>query len=237
MAHPLSSLDLAARARTVVAAATDVQVDVAGATVAVPYVDLDGAPLLVVPAGMAALLGEDRLVCLRLSHAGGTSVVLSGSLAPLSCDLLRGDVRTAAVAASRRLPARDGRTALLHLVLDAVVTHDADGPVSLDLETYWEARPQEVLARGWQLARHLNAHHGDDLRALIAGLRRVEPARVAAAEIVRIDPEGMDVRVVDRDGGWHPRIPFGRACASLHDVGTAIAARVAAGVGPGSHHE
>lgn len=229
MADLLSSLDLAARARTIVAAATDVHVDVAGTAVAVPYVDLDGAPMLVLPAGMAALLGEDRMVCLRLSHASGASVVLSGSLAPLTCDLLSGDVRTAAVAASRRLPARDGRTALLQLVIDAVVIYDEDGPAGLDLAAYWEAGPQEVLARGWQLARHLNAHHGADLRALAAGLRRTDPARVASAEIVTIDPEGVELRVIDREGGWQTRVAFGRSCASLREAGNAIAAVVAAG--------
>lgn len=228
----LSTLDRAARARTLVASATDVQVSVAGVPLRVPFVDLDGAPLLVVPAGMAGLLQEDRLVGLRLTHTSGGAasgcVVLSGSLETVSHDLLDADVRDAIAAVARRMPARDGRIALLHLVLDAVVTYDEDGPASLDLDLYSAAQPQEVLARGWQLARHLNAHHAADLRTLAAGIRRIDPARVAVAEIGGIDPAGMHLRVIDREGAWEGRVEFGRSCTSLREVGNAIAATVAA---------
>src|SRR5690606_2846011 len=112
MTDLLSALDLAERARTLVASATDVQVSVAGTPVRVPYVDLDGAPLLVVPEGMAPLLCEDRLVGLHLVGSGagleGGSVVLSGSLVAVAHDLLARPVQTAVAAASRRLPSRNG---------------------------------------------------------------------------------------------------------------------------------
>lgn len=220
-----SSLAPAERARTVVAAGTQVQVAVDGRLVRAPYVDLDGTPVLVVAAEHADALGSSSLLCLRMVGPGDLgTVVLSGMLAPLSAESVRPTDREV-VDAALRSAAREGVAGvLLQLVVeDVVLTHPGrPGAAPLTLADYAAASPHEVLARGWVLARHLNVHHRADVATIGAGVRAVRPSELAAAEVTAIDPGGLDLQLVDVDGGWQYRVPFRGPCRDLAEAGEEI---------------
>jgi len=222
-----ATLDPARRARTVVASVVEVQVTTGTDTTRVPCLDLDGAPLLVVPTSAAATICRARRSGLRLGRADGLgTVVLTGTLTPVAADLLPPGTQQAVAAASRGR----GPVTLLQLVVETALIdrpEEATEPAPLDLDDYWSAIPHEVLARGWQLARHLNAAHRADLRALAAGLRDVPADAVAGAEVTIVDPDGFDLRLVDRHGGWTYRVSFAHRCDLLAEVADQLASLVA----------
>ena len=217
-----ASLAPAERARTVVAAGTQVQVVVDGRPAQAPYVDLDGTPVLGVPAEHAEALRSASLLCLRMASPGGLgTVVLTGVLAPLSAESVRPADREAVDAALRSAACEGVAGVLLQLVVEDVVLTQPGrrDPAALTLADYAAASPHEVLARGWVLARHLNAHHRADVATIGAGVRGVRPGELAAAEVTAIDPDGLDLQLVDLDGGWHYRVPFRTPCRDLGEVG------------------
>ncbi|MDP3969428.1 MAG: DUF2470 domain-containing protein [Nocardioides sp.] len=224
-----STLAPAERARTAVAAGTQVQVVVDGRPARAPYVDLDGTPVLVVPAEHADALRASSLLCLRMSSPGGLgTVVLSGVLAPLSAGSVRPADREV-VDAALRSAVREGVAGVLLqlLVEDVVLTHPGSrGAEPLTLADYAAASPHEVLARGWVLAHHLNAHHRVDVATIAAGVRGVRRPELAAAEVIGIDPDGLDLQLVDLDGGWQYRVPFRVPCRDLAAVGEEFASLV-----------
>jgi hypothetical protein len=225
-----STLAPAERARTVVAAGTQVQVVVNGRPARAPYVDLDGTPVLVVPAEHADALRTSSLLCLRMASPGGLgTVVLSGALAPLSAESVRPADREVVDAAVRSAEREGVAGVLLQLVVeDVVLTHPGRrGAAPLTLADYAAASPHEVLARGWVLARHLNARHRADVATIAAGVRGVRRAELAAAEVTGIGPDGLDLQLVDLDGGWQYRVPFRQPCRDLAEVGEELTSLVA----------
>lgn len=200
----------AERARSIAASGTHVRCRLQGAEGDFPYVDLDGAPLLVLPRPLVDRVCSDVMTCIRLGRSCDVGwVVLAGSFTEVPCDALPATVRDDVRRASRGLA--DAPHGLVHLDVETVVLTDPGQhapSTAVPLDDYLAARPHEVLARGWTVLHHANAGHVDDVRAAAAGLREKPLAAIAAADLTDVDPEGVDLQVVDDEGGWAYRVLF-----------------------------
>ena len=113
------------------------------------------------------------------------------------------------------------RTHLIGLRIDHVelgTPGSADFAV-VDLDTYAAAAPDEVIARGPEVAGHLNSEHHDDLLVLAAHLLDVSANSLAAVRIEWIDSLGLDLAVIDERGSNVFRFGFRRPLTTVDELG------------------
>ena len=234
--------DLAARARTTLAGA-DIGRLVAetGSGVgvqAVRIVDDAGEPLLVCARTdelVAAATGGRRAVLqLDPTPTRGVRLRLGGRLSRL-------DEAAEATGACDTLAARTWRLVgpdevLIALRVDRIEAgcpHEmmrsplaAHRPIPLSL--YARAEPDHLAANIPRITQHLNAHHGEQLRALAADLTARRVADIAVASIVELHRSGARIAWIDDSGAHDRRIEFPEVATTLPALVRAIDVRVQA---------
>lgn len=193
----LDDADLAARARTTLAAA-DVATVVGQHPVTVTVRDRDGEPeLRDLPVALAGSAARGRRTTLVVTPrlADGVWLVLDG-----------------------RLVERDDTVVLAVEAVWVGCPHGHGHARPLDLAAYATAAPDHLRAAIPRLLEHTNAGHGPELRELAGRRLHVTAGEVAAASLVDLDPSGVTLRVVHLDGVTDLALPFARAAHDPCDL-------------------
>ena len=186
-----------------------------------PYLDQDGTPLLLV----------ERTTADTLLTAGEVAIE-SDTLPELGVLRLHGSVWPAVsdrqLAALRQFRSEHAactdccgplRTSLIGVRVDAVDLTTGGSTTLVDLDAYVEARPDPVIARSLRIRMHLNADHADDLLVLAARLLGTHRDQLAGVTVEWIDNLGLDLALVDEDGGSSLRLPFREPLTNIDDFG------------------
>lgn len=218
----LGSFTPAQRARTVLAAAGPLPWQVQDVAVLAPFFEVDGSPVLVsAPEHTATLLASGRVtVRLELLPAIGT-VVLTGRAEPAGPEY--GPAAARYRSDHARCDARCGARAgdLVRIELDSVQITPPGGEElhPVDLADYHQSTPHHLLVECLTLAEHLNQEHLSELITMASGLIERPDSDLIAVAVDWIDPDGIDLSVIDDEGSTTLHADFRHPLTATRGLG------------------
>ena len=215
-------LSAATRARTIVASASWLSWSAGGDVFPAPCFEQGGSPVLLVERPMRDQLLDIGYASTTLEVPALGVVRLGGELWPVATDRYLSEVRQFRLQHAECADCcGPRRTHLVGVRINRVeLTAPGSGVYeSIDLDAYAGAAPDEVIARGPEVASHLNSDHHDDLVTLAAHLLNVSRDGLAAVRIEWIDSLGLDMAVIDERGSNVFRFGFRRPLTSIEELG------------------
>jgi len=223
----IAALTPAQRARTVVAAGRQVSWLVGDEIITAPYLDQQGAPVLVVDAetGMRLIDVGEVDAQFRVAPPLGT-VMLSGWLQPVVKSQL--DKRSQELL-DRKCDCQgpvcgNAPVSLVRVVVQRVrITGTADLVfASVDPTEYTQAEPDRVLSHGCDIAEHLTLEHQAEVVQLASKVTGTPYHGIVAAHMCWIDRGGLELIVVDGEGSWPVSVPFEKPLEGIDDLATEL---------------
>jgi hypothetical protein len=211
----------------VVAAGRQVSWLVGHETISAPYLDQEGAPVLVVDAETGLRLIDIGSVDaqLRVAPPLGT-VMLSGWLQPVVKSQL--DARSRALL-DRRCDCQgpvcgNAPVSLVRVVVQRVrITGTGDFVFgTIDPTDYAAAAPDRVISHGCDIAEHLTLEHQSEVVQLASKVTGTPYQAIVAARMSWIDRGGLELVVVDTEGSWPVSVPFDTPLAGIDDLATQL---------------
>ena len=215
-------LNAATRARTIVASASWLSWSADGERFPAPCFEQGGSPVLLVERPMREQLLEIGYASTSIEVPALGIVRMGGELWPVATDRYLYEVRQFRLQHAECADCcGPRRTHLVGVRIDHVELASPGSEVyeSIDLDAYAGAAPDEVIARGPEVAGHLNSDHHDDLVTLAAHLLNVSRDTLAAVRIEWIDSLGLDMAVIDERGSNVFRFGFRRPLTSIDELG------------------
>jgi hypothetical protein len=215
-------LSAATRARTVVASASWLSWSAGGEIFRAPCFEQGGSPVLLVERQMREQLLDIGYAATSVEVPALGVVRLGGELWPVAADRYLNEVRQFRLQHAECADCcGPRRTHLVGVRIDHVELASPEGGEyeSVDLDAYAAAPPDEVIARGPEVAGHLNSDHHDDLVTLAAHLLNVSRNSLAAVRIEWIDSLGLEMAVIDEHGSNISRFDFRRPLTTIDELG------------------
>jgi hypothetical protein len=193
--------------------------------IACTVIDHDGEPIIALPTagrGFPLAASNRRAPSARLTLRGSANedVSLTGRLVGVDADPRRAGLSRWAVTLLQACD-REGAVLLRFSVDSVCIVADGVGR-RVDLFDYALAEPDVIAAHGPRIGAHLNHAHPSPIRVAAAGSLGLAPERIIGAEIVGLDPDGVDLTAVDGTGAHCVRLRFSQRVSSVDELASAL---------------
>jgi len=199
-------------ARSILACAAEIEIAVEGEPLvtdeAIGLQDWSGTPTFVCP--------PDSALAVAGRHGSQVSLSVSSALDDEDALILAGSLRHLTVDSC---DCCDSDRALVAVDLSHVLLMRPRTCTPIDVQTFCD--PLLQLNAGYlrRTERHINGAHDDHLRAAIARLTDRPVRAIAAAQVARLAPTGLELQWVTEEGAHAAPLSFARAARSADELG------------------